>query len=58
MAASLQNHIKPHHRVCSRHFKDGNAENRPETTVGKRFASPVGEDTPRSKRAEQAKDYV
>ena len=47
--------IKPHHRVCSRHFKDGNPENRPETTVGRRFASPVRKDTPRSKRAEQRK---
>lgn len=44
---------KPHHRVCSMHFKDGNPANKPEATVGKRFASPVRKDTARSKRGEQ-----
>ena len=42
--------IKPHHRVCSRHFPNGDAKNDPTTTLGKRFASPIKKG-PRAKRA-------
>ena len=33
--------IKPHHRVCSRHFPNGDARSDPIATLGKRFASPI-----------------
>ena len=42
--------IKAHHRVCSRHFPNGNAKNDPTTTLGKRFASPIKKG-PQAKRA-------
>ena len=42
--------IKPHHRVCSRHFPNGDAKNDPTTTLRKRFASPIKKG-PRAKRA-------
>ena len=41
--------IKPHHRVCSRHFPNGDVKNDPTTTLGKRFASPIKKG-PRAKR--------
>ena len=46
-----ENQVKSHSRVCSRHFRDGDPRNGPEMTVGKRFASPMKKDVPRSKRA-------
>ena len=51
--------IRPHSRVCSRHFPDGNPLNKPDLSLGKRFASPVKKGAPRTKRAklrEQAKE--
>ena len=42
--------IKPHHRVCSRHFPNGDARSDPIATLGKRFASPIKKG-PRAKRA-------
>ena len=51
--------IRPHTRVCSRHFPEGNPLNKPDLSLGKRFASPVKKGDPRTKRAklrEQAKD--
>ncbi|KAL5464162.1 hypothetical protein EMCRGX_G033131 [Ephydatia muelleri] len=41
---------KPHHRVCSRHFLNGDVKNKPETNPGKRFPSPL-KSGPRAKRA-------
>ena len=44
--------IKPHHRICSWHFKDGNPNNKPEVNIGKKFASPIKKGTLRAQRAE------
>ena len=44
--------VKPHHRVCSRHFPGGDAKKDPITTLGKRFASPKKKG-PRAKRAKR-----
>ena len=46
-----ENQLKSRSGVCSRHFRDGDPRNGPEMTVGKRFASPMKKDVPRSKRA-------
>ena len=43
--------IKPHMRVCSRHFRGGDVTSAPNAAVGKRFASPKKRWTPRAKRA-------
>ena len=43
--------IKPHMRVCSRHFRGGDATSAPNAAVGKRFASPKKQWTPRARRA-------
>ena len=32
--------LKDYHRVCSRHFPDGDATKNPQLNLGKRFASP------------------
>ena len=51
--------FKPHHRVCSRHFRDGNPQKGPDVGLGKCFASPVNKGAPRTKRAklkQQAKE--
>ncbi len=45
--------VKPHHRVCSRHFRDGNPQKGPNVGLGKRFASPVKKGAPRSKMAKR-----
>lgn len=53
--------IKSYHRVCSRHFKDGNPDNAPDLTIGKKFASPVKKGDSRTRRAQQrqkAKDLA
>ena len=47
---SQESDIKPHHRVCSRHFPNGDARSDPIATLGKRFASPIKKG-PRAKRA-------
>ena len=52
--------LKPHSRVCSRHFRDGNPQNGPLISLGNRFASPLGKDVTRNKRAQQrrlSKEY-
>ena len=36
-----ENQAKSHSRVCSRHFHDGDPQNGPEMTLGKRFTSPM-----------------
>lgn len=43
--------IKDHHRLCSRHFPEGNSKNKPSISLGKRFASPKKSWTSRAKRA-------
>lgn len=43
--------LKDFHRVCSRHFPDGNATKDPQLNLGKRFASPKKRWTSRAKRA-------
>ena len=42
--------MKSHMRVCSRHFPDGNTDNPPNLTIGKRFSSPIKKQHPRAKR--------
>ena len=43
--------LKDYHRVCSRHFPDGDATKNPQLNLGKRFASPKKRWTSRAKRA-------
>ena len=43
--------VKPHTRVCSRHFPGGDATKDPQLSFGKCFASPAKKDHPRAKRA-------
>ena len=43
--------LKPYYRVCSRHFPDADPKKKPNVWLGKRFASPVKRDAPRTKRA-------
>ena len=43
--------VKPHHRVCSRHFFNGDPKNGPQPHIGRRFASPVKKGSDRSARA-------
>lgn len=45
-----EDQMRPHMRVCSRHFPDGDASRDPTITLGKRFCSPAKKD-PRTKRA-------
>lgn len=45
--------LKPHHRVCCRHFRDANPSKGPDPSLGKRFASPVKTKTSRAQRARQ-----
>jgi len=33
--------LKPHHRVCSRHFINGNIKNGPQPHIGKQFSFPI-----------------
>ena len=46
-----EDQLKSHSRICSRHFHGGDPRNGPEVSIGKRFASPMKEDAPRTKRA-------
>ena len=51
--------FKPHHQVCSQHFRDGNSQKGSNVGLGKRFASPVMKGAPRTTRAklrQQAKE--
>ena len=43
--------IKDYQRVCSRHFANADPRNKPELSIGKRFASPKKSWTSRAKRA-------
>ena len=42
--------VKPHHRVCSRHFLNGDPKNGPQPHIGRRFASPIKKGSNRSAR--------
>ena len=42
--------FKPHHQICSQHFRDGNSQKGSNVGLGKRFASPVMKGAPRTKR--------
>ena len=35
-----EDRVERHHRVCSRHFSEGNARKDPQLSLGKRFVSP------------------
>ena len=43
--------IKPHTRVCSRHFMNGDPNNDPQANIGRRFASPIKKGSDRTTRA-------
>ena len=43
--------MKPHHRVCSRHFFNGDPKNCPQPHIGRRFAFPIKKGSDRSARA-------
>ena len=43
--------LKPHHRVCSRHFLNGDPKNGPQPHIGKRFSSPIKKGSDRNTRA-------
>ena len=43
--------VKPHTRVCSRHFMNGDPKNGPQANIGRRFASPVKKGSDRTTRA-------
>ena len=45
--------VKPHSRVCSRHFPGGDATKEPQLALGKRFTSPRKKDHPRAKRVQE-----
>ena len=46
-----EDEVKPHTRVCSRHFADGNPQNDPDAHIGKRFTSPFKKTASRTTRA-------
>ena len=43
--------VKPHTRVCSRHFMNGDPINDPQANIGRRFASPIKKGSDRTTRA-------
>ena len=43
--------VKPHTRVCSCHFMNGDPKNGPQANIGRRFASPVKKGSDRTTRA-------
>ena len=43
--------VKPHTRVCSRHFMNGDPINDPQANIGRRFASPIKKGSDRITRA-------
>ena len=43
--------LRDYHRVCSRHFPNADAQNTPDITIGRRFASPKKQWTSRAERA-------
>ena len=43
--------VKPHHRVCSLHFLNGDPKNGPQPHIGRRFASPIKKGSDRRARA-------
>ena len=46
-----EDEVQDHHRICSRHFPNGDASQLPSLSIGKRFASPRKIRTPRGERA-------
>ena len=48
-----EDQLKPHMRVCSRHFPDGDASKAPNLSLEKRFCSPCKKTGSRAKRAEK-----
>ncbi len=48
---TVQTQVKPHTRVCCRHFPRADVKRDPHMDLGKRFASPKKKGTPRTKRA-------
>ena len=56
MALGLkEEQLQDHHRVCSRHFPNGDVSQVPSLHLGKRFASPKKMKTPRGLRATKRK---
>ena len=49
----VEEDVKNFHRVCSRHFLDGDAMKDPQINLGKRFASPKKRWTLRAKRGQK-----
>ena len=49
----VEEDLKDFHRVCSRHFLDGDATKDPQLNLGKRFASPKKRWTSRTKPAQK-----
>ena len=43
--------VKPHTRVCSRHFMNGDPINDPQANIGRRFTSPIKKGSDRTTRA-------
>ena len=43
--------VKPHTRLCSRHFMNGDPINDPQANIGRRFASPIKKGSDRTTRA-------
>ena len=51
MLQLTEEQLKPYYRVCSQHFPNADPKKKPNVWLGKRFASPVKRDAPRTKRA-------
>ena len=49
----VEENLKDFHRMCSRHFLDGDATKDPQLNLGKRFASPKKRWTTSAKRAQK-----
>ena len=49
----VEEDLKDFHRVCSRHFLDGDATKDPQLNLGKQFASPEKRWTSRVKQAQK-----
>ena len=43
--------VKPHHRVCSRHFLNGDPKNGPQPHIGRRLTSPIKKGSDKSAKA-------
>lgn len=56
-ALDLVEDLKDFHRVCSKHFPDGDTTKDPQLNLGKQFASPKKRWTSRAKRAQKGPDF-